>query len=173
MSEPTLSPHSVPPTAGAPPAQGEPAVADSGSPTPGRCRIRVIDTFGTEPAYNHEEYATRHGYRTNWGYWNLNPKQFMTMFRECPGRGAGRWALVVPAVASGRRPLLLPGAGGTGRASASSRGAALPFQQVCEPETEQGGSSPGLGNRGDFLTPGGPGFALRGLPERGHGRPGR
>ena len=58
-------------------------------PTPGagsRCRIRVIDTFGTEPAYNHEEYATLHGYRTNWGYWNLNPKQFMTMFRECPGR---------------------------------------------------------------------------------------
>lgn len=48
-----------------------------------RCRIRVIDTFGTEPAYNHEEYATLHGYRTNWGYWNLNPKQFMTMFREC------------------------------------------------------------------------------------------
>lgn len=60
----------------------------------GRCRIRVIDTFGTEPAYNHEEYATLHGYRTNWGYWNLNPKQFMTMFRECwelSGWG-GRWA---------------------------------------------------------------------------------
>lgn len=57
-----------------------------------RCRIRVIDTFGTEPAYNHEEYATLHGYRTNWGYWNLNPKQFMTMFRECPGPGRGREA---------------------------------------------------------------------------------
>lgn len=47
-----------------------------------RCRVRVIDTFGTEPAYNHEEYATLHGYRTNWGYWNLNAKQFMTMFRK-------------------------------------------------------------------------------------------
>ena len=61
----------------------------------GRCRIRVIDTFGPEPAYNHEEYATLHGYRTNWGYWNLNPKQFMTMFREClawaEGVGVGRW----------------------------------------------------------------------------------
>ncbi|XP_073540076.1 alpha-1,6-mannosylglycoprotein 6-beta-N-acetylglucosaminyltransferase B [Phyllobates terribilis] len=45
-----------------------------------RCRLRVVDTFGTEPAYNHEEYATLHGYRTNWGYWNLHPKQFMTMF---------------------------------------------------------------------------------------------
>lgn len=46
-----------------------------------RCHIRVIDTFGTEPAYNHEEYATLHGYRTNWGYWNLNARQYMTMFR--------------------------------------------------------------------------------------------
>lgn len=49
---------------------------------PCRCRVRVIDTFGTEPAYNHEEYATLRGYRTNWGYWNLQPAQFMTMFRE-------------------------------------------------------------------------------------------
>ena len=49
---------------------------------PYRCHIRVIDTFGTEPAYNHEEYATLHGYRTNWGYWNLNARQYMTMFRK-------------------------------------------------------------------------------------------
>ncbi|XP_051570296.1 alpha-1,6-mannosylglycoprotein 6-beta-N-acetylglucosaminyltransferase B-like [Myxocyprinus asiaticus] len=49
-----------------------------------RCHIRVIDTFGTEPAYNHEEYATMHGYRTNWGYWNLNCKQYMTMFPHTP-----------------------------------------------------------------------------------------
>ncbi|XP_029782951.1 alpha-1,6-mannosylglycoprotein 6-beta-N-acetylglucosaminyltransferase B [Suricata suricatta] len=56
-----------------------------------RCRIRVIDTFGTEPAYNHEEYATLHGYRTNWGYWNLNPKQFMTMFHR--GSFCGRLCL--------------------------------------------------------------------------------
>nr|XP_033817077.1 alpha-1,6-mannosylglycoprotein 6-beta-N-acetylglucosaminyltransferase B [Geotrypetes seraphini] len=49
-----------------------------------RCLIRVVDTFGTEPAYNHEEYATMHGYNTNWGYWNLNPKQFMTMFPHTP-----------------------------------------------------------------------------------------
>nr|XP_055039811.1 alpha-1,6-mannosylglycoprotein 6-beta-N-acetylglucosaminyltransferase B isoform X3 [Misgurnus anguillicaudatus] len=49
-----------------------------------RCHIRVIDTFGTEPAYNHEEYATLHGYRTNWGYWNLNSKQYMTMFPHTP-----------------------------------------------------------------------------------------
>uniref|UniRef100_A0A8C9WDK1 alpha-1,6-mannosyl-glycoprotein 6-beta-N-acetylglucosaminyltransferase n=1 Tax=Scleropages formosus TaxID=113540 RepID=A0A8C9WDK1_SCLFO len=49
-----------------------------------KCHIRVIDTFGTEPAYNHEEYATLHGYRTNWGYWNLNSRQFMTMFPHTP-----------------------------------------------------------------------------------------
>ncbi|XP_066560408.1 alpha-1,6-mannosylglycoprotein 6-beta-N-acetylglucosaminyltransferase B [Amia ocellicauda] len=49
-----------------------------------KCHIRVIDTFGTEPAYNHEEYATLHGYRTNWGYWNLNTKQYMTMFPHTP-----------------------------------------------------------------------------------------
>lgn len=48
-----------------------------------RCHIRVIDTFGTEPAYNHEEYATLHGFRTNWGYWNLHGQQYMTMFRKC------------------------------------------------------------------------------------------
>ncbi|MEQ2304754.1 hypothetical protein AMECASPLE_030661, partial [Ameca splendens] len=48
------------------------------------CHIRVIDTFGTEPAYNHEEYATLHGYRTNWGYWNLNARQYMTMFPHTP-----------------------------------------------------------------------------------------
>uniref|UniRef100_A0A8C6SXE9 alpha-1,6-mannosyl-glycoprotein 6-beta-N-acetylglucosaminyltransferase n=1 Tax=Neogobius melanostomus TaxID=47308 RepID=A0A8C6SXE9_9GOBI len=34
-----------------------------------KCHIRVIDTFGTEPAYNHEEYATL---------------QFMTMFPHTP-----------------------------------------------------------------------------------------
>uniref|UniRef100_A0A672P342 alpha-1,6-mannosyl-glycoprotein 6-beta-N-acetylglucosaminyltransferase n=1 Tax=Sinocyclocheilus grahami TaxID=75366 RepID=A0A672P342_SINGR len=49
-----------------------------------QCHIRVIDTFGTEPAYNNEEYSTLHGYRTNWGYWNLNCKQYMTMFPHTP-----------------------------------------------------------------------------------------
>uniref|UniRef100_A0AAQ4PPK5 alpha-1,6-mannosyl-glycoprotein 6-beta-N-acetylglucosaminyltransferase n=1 Tax=Gasterosteus aculeatus aculeatus TaxID=481459 RepID=A0AAQ4PPK5_GASAC len=49
-----------------------------------KCHIRVIDTFGTEPAYNHEEYATLHGYRTNWGYWNLRGQQYMTMFPHTP-----------------------------------------------------------------------------------------
>lgn len=60
---------------------------DHGPISSPRCRVRVIDTFGTEPAYNHEEYATLRGYRTNWGYWNLQPTQFMTMFRKW-GMGA-------------------------------------------------------------------------------------
>lgn len=55
---------------------------DHGPVSSPRCRVRVIDTFGTEPAYNHEEYATLRGFRTNWGYWNLHPSQFMTMFRK-------------------------------------------------------------------------------------------
>lgn len=94
------------PTAGATPAQGDTGRLVTWVPGVrggGRCRIRVIDTFGTEPAYNHEEYATLHGYRTNWGYWNLNPKQFMTMFREClaaPWSGAG-WVGPLPGL--GRR----------------------------------------------------------------------
>uniref|UniRef100_A0A2K5WKS2 alpha-1,6-mannosyl-glycoprotein 6-beta-N-acetylglucosaminyltransferase n=1 Tax=Macaca fascicularis TaxID=9541 RepID=A0A2K5WKS2_MACFA len=66
---------------GVPPGRGSCPLT---MPLPLICRIRVIDTFGTEPAYNHEEYATLHGYRTNWGYWNLNPKQFMTMFPHTP-----------------------------------------------------------------------------------------
>uniref|UniRef100_A0A8C6WXB1 alpha-1,6-mannosyl-glycoprotein 6-beta-N-acetylglucosaminyltransferase n=1 Tax=Neogobius melanostomus TaxID=47308 RepID=A0A8C6WXB1_9GOBI len=49
-----------------------------------KCHVRVIDTFGTEPAYNHETYATQNGYRTNWGYWNLNALQYMTMFPHTP-----------------------------------------------------------------------------------------
>ncbi|XP_072298625.1 alpha-1,6-mannosylglycoprotein 6-beta-N-acetylglucosaminyltransferase B-like [Eucyclogobius newberryi] len=49
-----------------------------------KCHIRVIDSFGTEPAYNHEVYATQNGYRTNWGYWNLNALQYMTMFPHTP-----------------------------------------------------------------------------------------
>ncbi|XP_069786373.1 alpha-1,6-mannosylglycoprotein 6-beta-N-acetylglucosaminyltransferase B isoform X2 [Narcine bancroftii] len=49
-----------------------------------KCRIRVIDTFGTEPSYNFDDYANLRGYRTNWGHWNLNPKQYMTMFPHSP-----------------------------------------------------------------------------------------
>ncbi len=45
------------------------------------CLLRVIDTFGTEPAFNYEPYARGHGLKTAWGMLNLNPQQFYTMFR--------------------------------------------------------------------------------------------
>ncbi|XP_018612632.2 alpha-1,6-mannosylglycoprotein 6-beta-N-acetylglucosaminyltransferase B-like [Scleropages formosus] len=49
-----------------------------------QCRIRVIDTFGTEPAYNNKLYAVKNGYRSNWGHWNLDCRQYMTMFPHTP-----------------------------------------------------------------------------------------
>ncbi|XP_043945186.1 alpha-1,6-mannosylglycoprotein 6-beta-N-acetylglucosaminyltransferase B-like isoform X2 [Protopterus annectens] len=49
-----------------------------------KCRFHVIDSFGTEPAYNHREYANKHGFQTIWGSWNLRPQQYMTMFPHTP-----------------------------------------------------------------------------------------
>lgn len=127
-------------------AHGSPGPARRGrllipvpGPGGGRCRIRVIDTFGTEPAYNHEEYATLHGYRTNWGYWNLNPKQFMTMFRECPSHAAwagprGGGAPVVLGGGPGGGKVSLPPrhSAGTQPAPTSPRKASSPLQQTCD-----------------------------------------
>lgn len=48
-----------------------------------RCRFRVLDSFGTEPAFNLASYARSHGYKTLWGSWGLQPLQYMTMFRKC------------------------------------------------------------------------------------------
>ena len=79
----------------------------SGPVSPPRCRVRVIDTFGTEPAYNHEEYATLRGYRTNWGYWNLQPTQFMTMFRKWGMAGRFRGLASFRAMPSSPALLLL------------------------------------------------------------------
>lgn len=47
-----------------------------------RCRFRILDSFGTEPAFNLGSYARSHGYKTLWGSWGLQPQQYMTMFRE-------------------------------------------------------------------------------------------
>lgn len=46
--------------------------------------LRVLDSFGTEPEFNHANYAQSKGHKTPWGKWNLNPQQFYTMFREYP-----------------------------------------------------------------------------------------
>lgn len=49
-----------------------------------RCMLRVLDSFGTEPEFNHAHYAQSKGHKTPWGKWNLNPQQFNTMFRKSP-----------------------------------------------------------------------------------------
>jgi len=46
--------------------------------------LRVLDSFGTEPEFNHAHYAQSKGHKTPWGKWNLNPQQFYTMFRKYP-----------------------------------------------------------------------------------------
>uniref|UniRef100_A0A8C5EGJ1 alpha-1,6-mannosyl-glycoprotein 6-beta-N-acetylglucosaminyltransferase n=1 Tax=Gouania willdenowi TaxID=441366 RepID=A0A8C5EGJ1_GOUWI len=49
-----------------------------------QCRFRVLDSFGTEPAFNLPGYAHRHGFSTLWGSWGLQPRQYMTMFPHTP-----------------------------------------------------------------------------------------
>ncbi|XP_041672349.1 alpha-1,6-mannosylglycoprotein 6-beta-N-acetylglucosaminyltransferase B-like [Cheilinus undulatus] len=49
-----------------------------------KCRFRILDSFGTEPAFNLGSYARSRGYRTLWGSWTLQPLQYMTMFPHTP-----------------------------------------------------------------------------------------
>ncbi|XP_049419527.1 alpha-1,6-mannosylglycoprotein 6-beta-N-acetylglucosaminyltransferase B-like [Epinephelus fuscoguttatus] len=49
-----------------------------------QCRFRILDSFGTEPAFNLGSYAHSHGYKTLWGSWGLQPLQYMTMFPHTP-----------------------------------------------------------------------------------------
>ncbi|XP_069547628.1 alpha-1,6-mannosylglycoprotein 6-beta-N-acetylglucosaminyltransferase B-like [Brachyistius frenatus] len=49
-----------------------------------RCHFRILDSFGTEPAFNLASYARSHGYKTLWGSWGLQPLQYMTMFPHTP-----------------------------------------------------------------------------------------
>ncbi|XP_041481614.1 alpha-1,6-mannosylglycoprotein 6-beta-N-acetylglucosaminyltransferase A-like isoform X2 [Lytechinus variegatus] len=48
------------------------------------CILRVIDSFGTEPAYNVDTYIKKAGTKSSWGNWNLVPRQFFTMFPHTP-----------------------------------------------------------------------------------------
>jgi alpha-1,3(6)-mannosylglycoprotein beta-1,6-N-acetyl-glucosaminyltransferase len=48
------------------------------------CLLRIIDSFGTEPAFNYEPYAKSHRLKTQWGMQNLNPQQMFTMFPHSP-----------------------------------------------------------------------------------------
>uniref|UniRef100_A0A6Q2Y248 alpha-1,6-mannosyl-glycoprotein 6-beta-N-acetylglucosaminyltransferase n=1 Tax=Esox lucius TaxID=8010 RepID=A0A6Q2Y248_ESOLU len=49
-----------------------------------QCRFRILDSFGTEPAFNLGTYAHKYGYKTLWGSWGLQPLQYMTMFPHTP-----------------------------------------------------------------------------------------
>lgn len=49
------------------------------------CMLWIIDSFGTEAAFNHKTYATKHKhYGSAWGKHDLNLKQFFTMFPHSP-----------------------------------------------------------------------------------------
>ncbi|XP_072139204.1 alpha-1,6-mannosylglycoprotein 6-beta-N-acetylglucosaminyltransferase A-like isoform X1 [Mobula birostris] len=49
-----------------------------------RCLLRVLDSFGTEPEFNHAEYTKKKNYGSPWGKLNLIPKQFYNMFPHTP-----------------------------------------------------------------------------------------
>ncbi|XP_048407295.1 alpha-1,6-mannosylglycoprotein 6-beta-N-acetylglucosaminyltransferase A-like [Stegostoma tigrinum] len=55
-----------------------------GSFTHYRCLLRVLDSFGTEPEFNHAEYAKKKNHGSPWGKLNLIPKQFYNMFPHTP-----------------------------------------------------------------------------------------
>ncbi|CAI8038825.1 Alpha-1,6-mannosylglycoprotein 6-beta-N-acetylglucosaminyltransferase A [Geodia barretti] len=52
-----------------------------------KCLLRVLDTFGTEPVFNYKKWKPEkddhnHDYGHTWGNWELNPRQFWTMYRK-------------------------------------------------------------------------------------------
>ena len=49
-----------------------------------RCTLRVLDNFGTEPAYNHASYVLRNDLPKGYGQFNLNPQQFLTQWPHTP-----------------------------------------------------------------------------------------
>nr|XP_046260078.1 alpha-1,6-mannosylglycoprotein 6-beta-N-acetylglucosaminyltransferase A-like isoform X2 [Scatophagus argus] len=49
-----------------------------------KCMIRVLDSFGTEPDFNHAAWAQKHNLKRPFGGLNLIPLQFYTMFPHTP-----------------------------------------------------------------------------------------
>ena len=50
-----------------------------------KCRLRILDVYGTEPAYNHKFYAKKKGLEeTSWGSKHLWPGQFLTQWPHTP-----------------------------------------------------------------------------------------
>ncbi|XP_012941114.1 alpha-1,6-mannosylglycoprotein 6-beta-N-acetylglucosaminyltransferase A [Aplysia californica] len=48
------------------------------------CLFRVLDSFGTEPAFNHRAFAKQNKILSSWGGQDLSPRQFYTMFPHSP-----------------------------------------------------------------------------------------
>ncbi|TWW80541.1 Alpha-1,6-mannosylglycoprotein 6-beta-N-acetylglucosaminyltransferase A [Takifugu flavidus] len=49
-----------------------------------QCKIRILDSFGTEPDFNHVSWAKGHNLSSPYGGLNLIPLQFYTMFPHTP-----------------------------------------------------------------------------------------
>ncbi|ESN93571.1 hypothetical protein HELRODRAFT_180890 [Helobdella robusta] len=47
-------------------------------------KFRILDVYGTEPAYNDLAFIKAHNLSVGWGGLDLNPKQFYTMFPHTP-----------------------------------------------------------------------------------------
>ncbi|KAH3754449.1 alpha-1,6-mannosylglycoprotein 6-beta-N-acetylglucosaminyltransferase A-like [Dreissena polymorpha] len=48
------------------------------------CLLRIVDSFGTEPAFNLHSFAKQRKKLTSWGGNDLHPQQFFTMFPHSP-----------------------------------------------------------------------------------------
>ncbi|GAB1609940.1 alpha-1,6-mannosylglycoprotein 6-beta-N-acetylglucosaminyltransferase A-like isoform X1 [Argonauta hians] len=48
------------------------------------CLLRIVDSFGTEPAYNARAFSRKNKLHTVWGGQDLHPQQFFTMFPHTP-----------------------------------------------------------------------------------------
>ena len=46
------------------------------------CLLRIVDSFGTEPAFNLRSFAKQRKKLTSWGGQDLQLQQFYTMFRK-------------------------------------------------------------------------------------------
>lgn len=46
------------------------------------CRLRILDSFGTDPEFNYAEYKHAAKFKTGWGKPDVHVRQMMTMFRK-------------------------------------------------------------------------------------------
>ncbi|KAK2568503.1 hypothetical protein P5673_007563 [Acropora cervicornis] len=49
-----------------------------------RCRLRILDSFGTDPQFNYAEFRDADKYKTSWGKADVHVRQMMTMFPHSP-----------------------------------------------------------------------------------------